>query len=71
VRNSILDHVIIDVPKRKISMFSDHGEHEEVNFRWDSEGAEGFTEAWQDIHNTLPEELYTVKYFTESSDETD
>jgi len=52
-------------------MFSDHGEHEEVNFRWDSEGAEGFTEAWQDIHNTLPEELYTVKYFTESSDETD
>ena len=56
-----LEQVIINVSERKIEMYSDHGDYKEVQFKWDDEGYEGFTETWQRINDTLPDEMYLVK----------
>lgn len=56
-----LDHVIINVAERKVEIYSDQGDYREVSFRWDDEGYEGFTDTWQTIAKTVPDEMYTVR----------
>lgn len=56
-----LEQVVINVSERKIEMYSDHGDYKEVQFKWDEEGYEGFTETWQQISAVVPEDMYCVK----------
>lgn len=56
-----LEQVIVNVSERKIQMYSDLGDYQEVQFKWDEEGYEGFTETWQSITAMVPEDMYTVK----------
>jgi hypothetical protein len=56
-----LEHVVINVAQRKIEMTSDRGDYEEVQFLWDEEGREGFTDTWNMIKAFVPDEMYSVR----------
>ena len=56
-----LDHVVVNVAQRKIEMTSDRGDYEEVQFLWDEEGREGFTDTWNMIKAFVPDEMYSVR----------
>lgn len=57
-----LQHVIINVSERKIEMHSDHGDYQFVQWKWDKEGYEGFTDTWQQIaQSSSPQIPYSVK----------
>ena len=59
--NEYLEHVIVNVAEHKIQMTSDKGDYEEVQFCWDEDGREGFTDTWNMIKAFVPEEMYSVK----------
>tara|TARA_B100002019_G_scaffold154142_1_gene132876 strand:- start:516 stop:710 length:195 start_codon:yes stop_codon:yes gene_type:complete len=59
--NRYLEHVVINVAERKIEMTSDHGDYEEVCFKWDDEGSEGFSETWNMIKTFVPDQMYSVR----------
>ncbi|ADO97631.1 hypothetical protein SShM2_020 [Synechococcus phage S-ShM2] len=56
-----LEHVVVNVAQRKIEMTSDRGDYEEVQFLWDEEGREGFTDTWNMIKAFVPDEMYSVR----------
>ena len=56
-----LEHVVINVAQRKIEMTSDRGDYEEVQFLWDEDGREGFTDTWNMIKAFVPDEMYSVR----------
>lgn len=56
-----LEHVVVNVAQRKIEMTSDRGDYEEVQFLWDEEGREGFTDTWTMIKAFVPDEMYSVR----------
>ena len=59
--SAFLDHVVVNVACRKIEMTSDRGDYEEVQFLWDEEGREGFTDTWNMIKAFVPDEMYSVR----------
>ena len=59
--NQYLEHVVVNVAQRKIEMTSDRGDYEEVQFLWDEEGREGFTDTWNMIKAFVPDEMYSVR----------
>jgi hypothetical protein len=42
-------------------MTSDRGDYEEVQFLWDEEGREGFTDTWNMIKAFVPDDMYSVR----------
>lgn len=56
-----LEHVVVNVAQRKIEMTSNRGDYEEVQFLWDEEGREGFTDTWNMIKAFVPDEMYSVR----------
>tara|TARA_B100000287_G_scaffold7971_1_gene7880 strand:+ start:1221 stop:1469 length:249 start_codon:yes stop_codon:yes gene_type:complete len=51
-----LEHVWIYVHQRRISMQANDGTMEEIRFKWDKEGAEGFQETIAQICEAVPED---------------
>jgi len=54
-----VDHVFMHFPQRRIVVVDNEGYDEEVKFRWDEEGAEGFADTVNCIAESLPSEKLT------------
>jgi hypothetical protein len=54
-----LDHVFFHFTERRIVIVDNEGYDEEVKFRWDEEGAEGFAETVNSIVESVPSEQLT------------
>jgi hypothetical protein len=46
-----LEHVYIDFSKRQVTIKSDQGEFKTVQWKWDREGSEGFSETVSTIES--------------------
>jgi len=56
MEDTYVDYVWIDFPKRTLSIQDNEGRFEKVKFDWTEEGAEGFTEFVEVLHqHTTPE----------------
>ena len=56
MEETFVDYVWIDFPKRTLSIQDNEGRFEKVKFDWTEEGAEGFTEFVEVLHqHTTPE----------------
>ena len=42
-----LAHVFVNFSRRSINIVDDEGYDKTVNWKWDNEGAEGFSEIWK------------------------
>ncbi|UNH61177.1 hypothetical protein SSZBM1_60 [Synechococcus phage S-SZBM1] len=57
-----VDHVIFHFTERRIVVVDNEGYDEEVKFKWDKEGAEGFVETVNSIIESLPPEQITYSF---------
>ena len=56
---SELEHVFINFSKRTIKIVDDEGYDKTVNWKWDKEGSEGFSETVKDIEDILDPDMIT------------
>ncbi|AFB15304.1 hypothetical protein RW03080701_020 [Synechococcus phage S-RIM8] len=51
--------IFVNFSKRKITIMDDEGYEKEVQWKWDKEGSEGFTETVHAIQDTVDVDLIT------------
>jgi len=56
---SELAHVFVNFSKRTIKVVDDEGYDKTVNWKWDKEGSEGFSETVSDIEDILDPDMIT------------
>jgi|TARA_B100000035_G_scaffold169814_1_gene144863 hypothetical protein len=54
-----LEQVFINFSKREIKLMDNEGNDKVVNWRWDDEGLEGFTETVSEIQDILDPDMLT------------
>jgi len=54
-----LEHIWVDIPKRTVKIMADDGRDEKVQWKFDEEGSEGFTETLATFREYIPEEMIT------------
>lgn len=54
--DALLQHCWIHVSQRRIVLQDDEGYQEEIQWKFDSEGSEGFSETIENIRAAVPEE---------------
>ena len=54
-----LSHIFINMSKRSVKLMDDEGYEQEVNFKFDEEGAQGFAETIEKISNSLDSDMIT------------
>jgi hypothetical protein len=54
-----LAHVFVNFSKRSINIVDDEGYDKTVNWKWDEEGSEGFSETVNEIENILDPDMIT------------
>ena len=59
---SELAHVFVNFSKRTIKIVDDEGYDKTVNWKWDNEGSEGFSETVKDIEDILDPDMITYCY---------
>ena len=59
---SELAHVFVNFSKRTIKVVDDEGYDKTVNWKWDNEGSEGFSETIKDIEDILDPDMITYCY---------
>ena len=57
--DTALAHVFVNFSKRKLTIVDEEGYEKEVNWKWDMEGAEGFSETIAELHDILDEDMIT------------
>ena len=57
--DTALAHVFVNFSKRKLTIVDDEGYEKEVNWKWDMEGAEGFSETVAELPDILDEDMIT------------
>ena len=57
--DTYLEHVWVNIPKREVKIMDDEGRDETVQWKFDDEGAEGFTETVSHFRDFIPEEMIT------------
>lgn len=57
--DTYLEHVWVNIPKREVKIMDDEGRDETVQWKFDDEGAEGFTETVSHFREFIPEEMIT------------
>jgi hypothetical protein len=56
-----LCQVFVNFSKRSINLLDNEGYEKTVNWKWDSEGAEGFAETVSALHNVLDHNMITYQ----------
>ena len=59
---SKLAHVFVNFSKRTIKIVDDEGYDKTVNWKWDNEGSEGFSETVRDIEDILDPDMITYSF---------
>jgi len=54
-----LQHVFINFSKRKVTIVDDEGYERDVQWKWDQEGSEGFSETIDQIQQLVDPDLIT------------
>lgn len=54
-----LQHVFINFSKRKVTIVDDEGYERDVQWKWDQEGSEGFSETIDQIQQVVDPDLIT------------
>ena len=54
-----LAHVFVNFSKRSINIVDDEGYDKTVNWKWDEEGSEGFTETVSELEEILDPDMVT------------
>ena len=54
-----LEHIWVDISKRTVKIMADDGRDEKVQWKFDEEGSEGFTETLATFREYIPEEMIT------------
>ncbi len=57
--SSKLAHVFVNFSKRSINIVDDEGYDKTVNWKWDAEGTEGFSETVNEIQDILDPDMIT------------
>ena len=57
-----LEHVFVNLSQRTIKIVDDEGYDKTVNWKWDTEGSEGFSETVKTIENILDPDMVTYCY---------
>ena len=56
---SYLEHIWVNIAQRNIKILDDEGYDEVVQYNFDQDGADGFTETIASFKEQVPEELIT------------
>tara|TARA_B100000287_G_scaffold428512_1_gene480059 strand:+ start:108 stop:308 length:201 start_codon:yes stop_codon:yes gene_type:complete len=62
--DSTLEEVLINFSNRQITLISDEGEVKNVNWKWDKEGTEGFSDTVSVIGKMLDPDMITYCFST-------
>ena len=54
-----LEHIWVNVPKRSVKIMDEEGADETVVWKFDEEGAEGFTETIEHFRQIVPDDMIT------------
>ncbi len=57
--DTYLEHVWVDIPKRQVKIMDDEGYDEVITWKFDDEGAEGFTETVAHFREFIPDDMIT------------
>tara|TARA_B100000131_G_scaffold183887_1_gene177239 strand:- start:231 stop:437 length:207 start_codon:yes stop_codon:yes gene_type:complete len=57
--DTYLEHIWVNVPKRQVKIMDHEGADETVCWKFDEEGAEGFTETLATFKDHIPEDMIT------------
>tara|TARA_B100001113_G_scaffold338925_1_gene321566 strand:- start:2700 stop:2900 length:201 start_codon:yes stop_codon:yes gene_type:complete len=57
--NQYLEHIWVNIAKRTVKIMADDGVDEVVQWKFDEEGSEGFTETLSTFNEYIPEEMIT------------
>ena len=58
--SDVLAHVFVNLSKRQVTLLDEEGYTQDVNFKFDSEGTEGFAEVIAILSENLKEETLTI-----------
>ena len=54
-----LAHIFVNFSKRKVTIVDDEGYEKDVQWKWDTEGSEGFSETVEQIQHVVDPDLIT------------
>ena len=57
--NQYLEHIWVDIPKRTVKIMADDGVDEVIQWNFNEEWCEGFTETLATFKEYIPEEMIT------------
>lgn len=57
--NTTLAHVFVNFSKRSMQIVDDEGYEKTVEWKFDSEGTEGFSETISELHEILDDDMIT------------
>ena len=57
--DTYLEHIRVTISQRSIKMMDSEGVDEVIKWKFDEEGAEGFSETIAEFNKNLPEDLIT------------
>ncbi len=58
--SEVLEHVFVNLSKRQVTLLDEEGYTQDVNFKFDDEGAEGFAEVVSTLNENLTEDTLTI-----------
>tara|TARA_B100001996_G_scaffold380169_1_gene367145 strand:+ start:2240 stop:2443 length:204 start_codon:yes stop_codon:yes gene_type:complete len=58
-KDTYLEHIWVNIPKREVKIIDDEGYDEKVVWKFDDEGAEGFTETLATFKHFIPDDMIT------------
>ena len=58
--SEVLEHVFVNLSKRQVTLLDEEGYSQDVNFKFDSEGTEGFSEVVSTLNENLDEDTLTI-----------
>jgi|TARA_R100000005_G_C4999503_1_gene206261 hypothetical protein len=59
---TFVEHVWIDVSKRTLKVLDNEGYEENIQWKFDQEGAEGFSDTLISLRDVLPEDKLVISY---------
>ena len=59
---TFVEHVWIDVSKRTLNVLDNEGYEENIQWKFDQEGAEGFSDTLISLRDVLPEDKLVISY---------
>lgn len=59
-----LEHVFINVSKRQVTLLADDGTDQIIEWKWDREGSEGFSETVDALSNVVDSDSITYSFAT-------